>query len=50
MELTQDYTDLISIFEELEIPWQHWFMIMEESEAIDSDLKAAFGMTSAGAR
>ena len=39
------YTDVVDIFEELEIPWQHWFMIMDkETGEIDSDLKAAFGL------
>jgi licheninase len=41
------YTDLIDIFEELEIPWQHWFMIMDaETGEIDADLKTAFGLNS----
>jgi endoglucanase len=28
------YTDIVSIFEELAIPWQHWFMIMDASGAV----------------
>lgn len=28
------YTDIISIFEELQIPWQHWFMIMNASGVV----------------
>lgn len=28
------YTDVISIFEELAIPWQHWFMIMNASGTV----------------
>ncbi len=38
------YTDLIDVFEELEIPWQHWFMVMDDSGAVNEDLKAAFGL------
>jgi licheninase len=40
------YTDITAIFEELAIPWQHWFMIMDqETGAIDPELKSAFGLT-----
>lgn len=35
------YTDLISIFEELEIPWQHWFMVMDESGAVIPEYREA---------
>jgi endoglucanase len=28
------YTDIVSIFEELAIPWQHWFMIMNKSGTV----------------
>jgi endoglucanase len=39
------YTDLVAIFEELEIPWQHWFMFMDPATGtIDPDLAAAFGL------
>lgn len=38
------YTDLIDIFEELEIPWQIWFMIMDDDGTVDEDLKTAFGL------
>ncbi len=39
----QYYTDLIDIFVELEIPWQHWFMIMDsDTGAVDDDYRAAF--------
>jgi licheninase len=39
------YADLVGIFEELEIPWQHWFMIMDAADgAVDPDLAAAFGL------
>lgn len=38
-------TDLVGIFEELEIPWQHWFMIMDaEDGTIEPDLADAFGL------
>lgn len=36
------YTDLIGIFDELAIPWQHWFMVMDESGAMIPELRAAF--------
>ncbi len=35
------YTDLISIFEELGIPWQIWFMIMDSSGTVAPEYKAA---------
>jgi endoglucanase len=38
------YTDIIDIFEELEIPWQHWFMVMDDTGVVDSDLKAAMSL------
>ncbi len=41
------YTDVVGIFEELEIPWQHWFQIMDkETGEIDPELQTAFGLTS----
>ena len=40
------YTDLIDIFEELKIPWQHWFQIMDkETGEIPPAIKTAFGLT-----
>jgi len=38
------YTDLIGIFAELEIPWQHWFMIMDETGSVLPEYRAAFGL------
>jgi endoglucanase len=38
------YTDLIDIFEELEIPWQHWFMTVDDDGEMDPDLVEAFGL------
>jgi licheninase len=38
------YTDIVDIFEELEIPWQHWFMVMDDEGAVDPDLADAFGL------
>jgi licheninase len=35
------YTDLISIFEELEIPWQHWFMVMDADGVVIPEYRAA---------
>lgn len=35
------YTDLISIFEELEIPWQHWFMVMDASGKVIPEYREA---------
>jgi hypothetical protein len=28
-DIARYYTDLIGLFEELEIPWQVWFMLMD---------------------
>ncbi|HYO97245.1 MAG TPA: cellulase family glycosylhydrolase [Polyangiaceae bacterium] len=36
------YTDLIGIFEELSIPWQHWFMIMDAQGEVIPEYRAAF--------
>jgi hypothetical protein len=36
------YTDLIDVFEELEIPWQHWFMILDADGKVAPDLAEAF--------
>jgi len=38
------YTDLVDIFEELEIPWQHWFMVMDDEGVVDPDILTAFGL------
>lgn len=40
------YTDMIDIFEELKIPWQHWFQIMDkQTGSVDPELMDAFGLT-----
>ncbi len=39
------YRDLTSVFRELEIPWQHWFMLMDASTGlVDPELAEAFGL------
>lgn len=38
------YTDLISVFEELAIPWQHWFMIMSETGEVIPEYRQAMGL------
>jgi licheninase len=38
------YTDLISVFEELAIPWQHWFMIMSEDGEVVPEYRQAMGL------
>ena len=38
------YTDLIGIFGELEIPWQHWFMIMDDDGNVIPEYRTAFGL------
>ena len=35
------YTDLADVFEELEIPWQLWFKIMDSTGEIDPDIRSA---------
>jgi len=35
------YSDLIGIFEELEIPWQHWFMIMSDDGTVIPEYRQA---------
>jgi licheninase len=35
------YTDLVSIFEELEIPWQHWFMVMNAAGEVSPEYRTA---------
>jgi endoglucanase len=36
------YTDVVDIFEELEIPWQHWYMIMDADGEVIEQYQAAF--------
>ena len=35
------YTDVIGIFEELAIPWQVWFMIMDSTGTVAPEYKTA---------
>lgn len=35
------YTDVVSIFDELDIPWQHWFMVMDASGKVIPEYRAA---------
>jgi licheninase len=42
------YTDLVDIFAELAIPWQHWFMFMDAiTGAVNADYAAAFQLVPA---
>jgi licheninase len=42
------YTDLVDIFTELELPWQHWFMLMDATTgAVNSEYTAAFQLVPA---
>jgi licheninase len=34
-------TDVVSIFDELEIPWQQWFMIMDSAGAVIPEYRTA---------
>jgi licheninase len=36
------YTDVIDIFEELQIPWQHWFMMLDADGTVAPDVAKAF--------
>jgi len=36
------YTDLIGVFQELQIPWQHWFMIMAPDGTVIPEYRQAF--------
>src|SRR5690606_26257987 len=36
------YEELIGIFVELEIPWQHWFMILQEDGSVLPEYQEAF--------
>lgn len=36
------YSDLIGIFKELQIPWQHWFMIMAADGTVIPEYRQAF--------
>ncbi len=38
------YKTLIGTFNELEIPWQHWFMIMDENGTVIPEYVEAFGL------
>jgi endoglucanase len=39
------YTDIVDIFEELQIPWQHWFMVMDtDGNVVPVEYRAAFGL------
>lgn len=38
------YTELTRIFGELEIPWQHWFMILDEEGEVIPEYREAFGL------
>ena len=39
-----NYTDLIEIFGELEIPWQHWLMILDDDSDVIPEYRTAFGL------
>ena len=36
------YSDLIGVFDELQIPWQHWFMIMSADGSVIPEYRQAF--------
>ncbi|HET9959942.1 MAG TPA: cellulase family glycosylhydrolase [Polyangiaceae bacterium] len=38
------YTDLIGIFDEIEIPWQHWFMVMDAQGQVIPEYRKAMGL------
>ncbi len=38
------YGDLIGVFDELEIPWQIWFMILSEDGTLIPEYREAFGL------
>lgn len=38
------YSDLVGLFAELEIPWQHWFMIMDDQGEVIPEYREAFGL------
>ena len=38
------YTELTRIFRELEIPWQHWFMILDDEGSVSPEYREAFGL------
>ncbi|HEU5077324.1 MAG TPA: CIA30 family protein [Polyangiaceae bacterium] len=38
------YTELTRIFRELEIPWQHWFMILDDETGVAPEYREAFGL------
>jgi hypothetical protein len=35
------YTDIVGVFEELAIPWQHWFMVMDTSGTVIPEYRTA---------
>jgi licheninase len=35
------YTDIVSVFDELQIPWQEWFMIMDSTGTVIPEYRAA---------
>jgi endoglucanase len=43
-DIVNYYTDFTDIMEELEIPWQIWFMVMDDAGNVDTDLKEALGL------
>lgn len=44
-DLVRYYTDLIDLFGAMEIPWQHWFMILDpKTGQIDPELRQAFDL------
>jgi len=44
VDKTAYYTDLISVFDELEIPWQVWFKIMNDEGVVIPEYRQAFGL------
>lgn len=41
-DIVRYYSDLIDIFEELEIPWTEWFGIMDAEGVVEDDFREAF--------
>ncbi len=39
------YADVVGIFEELAIPWQSWFMVMDSTGALPAGYSTAMGLT-----
>jgi licheninase len=41
------YTDIVSVFQELQIPWQTWYPIMDaDGNLVPMELRAALGLGS----